>query len=79
MKDIKTALMNGEIIEDYPDDFLFQAVLFSEKTLMINLFIFVSVMRETAEELLPYISLRLKNGRRILRQERILKNEMYSL
>ena len=33
MKDIKTALMNGEIIEDYPDDFPFPSCLILGKNI----------------------------------------------
>lgn len=68
IKDIRHAIMTGEIIEQYPDDYPFPSCLifgYSVDNRIIHV-----VMKELAVELLLRIFLILKSGNLITEQER---------
>lgn len=72
IKDIRHAIMDGEIIEQYPDDYPFPSCLifgYSVDNKIIHV-----VMRDEGQAVgsSPHISLIRKNGNLIIKQERRL-------
>ena len=70
IKDIRHAIMTGEIIEQYPDDYPFPSCLIFGYSVDNRIIHVVRVMKELAVELLLRIFLILKSGNLITEQER---------